>query len=262
MIMTTHTHLPSLPYRYAHILSYLRSPTTAPAALPRAAQLTSSSSSRLEALLELRDEAVYLGLDELAKLCTDELSARCRTRTASHSSHSHTHSQSSSLRAFPRTTSSSSLAQSARAPAPAESSPLAGDASDGSSSSESGSPGGSRRDSTGTLATVCASPDDGAPAERPHGGSHGSLVALYDHSPVTAAYPRRPAPAAPAGAASAPDVPALLRARVAAFAGATAAPPAGPAVTPGLQQRFAQMRARTEAGKFNSVKTRPPAEWI
>lgn len=62
-----------------HILSYLRTPVSTPecpAVLPRAAQLTSSSSSRLEALLELRDEARYLDLDELYKLCSDELRAR------------------------------------------------------------------------------------------------------------------------------------------------------------------------------------------
>ena len=47
-----------------------------PAALPRAVQLLSSSSVRLEGLLALRDEARYLGLDELYKLCTDELRAR------------------------------------------------------------------------------------------------------------------------------------------------------------------------------------------
>ncbi|KAH7920176.1 hypothetical protein BV22DRAFT_1199102 [Leucogyrophana mollusca] len=68
---------PSAPY--AHILTYLRSsPTSAehPAMLPRAAQLVSSSRSRLEALLELRDEASYLDLDELYKLCNDEINQR------------------------------------------------------------------------------------------------------------------------------------------------------------------------------------------
>ncbi|EMD40748.1 hypothetical protein CERSUDRAFT_111328 [Gelatoporia subvermispora B] len=68
---------PSAPY--AHILSYLRTPSSTPenpAALPRAAQLTSNSSSRLEALLELRDEARYLDLDELYKLCTEEIRQR------------------------------------------------------------------------------------------------------------------------------------------------------------------------------------------
>ncbi|KAI0347271.1 hypothetical protein BDW22DRAFT_1404881 [Trametopsis cervina] len=68
---------PSAPY--AHVLSYLRTPVSTPehpASLPRGVQLLSSSSSRLEALLELRDEARYLDLDELYKLCTDELRAR------------------------------------------------------------------------------------------------------------------------------------------------------------------------------------------
>jgi len=68
---------PSAPY--AHILSYLRSPPSTPenpALLPRAVQLSSSSSARLEALLELRDEARYLDLDELYKLCNDEIRLR------------------------------------------------------------------------------------------------------------------------------------------------------------------------------------------
>ena len=64
--------------RYAHILTYLRSPEStseAPAVLPHGARLNGST-SRLEALLELRDESAYLGLDELQKLCTDELRHR------------------------------------------------------------------------------------------------------------------------------------------------------------------------------------------
>ncbi len=64
--------------RYAHILTYLRSPVStseAPAILPHGARLNGST-SRLEALLELRDEAAYLGLEELQKLCTDELRHR------------------------------------------------------------------------------------------------------------------------------------------------------------------------------------------
>ncbi|CCM01605.1 uncharacterized protein FIBRA_03665 [Fibroporia radiculosa] len=68
---------PSAPY--AHILAYLRSPPSTPenpAVLPRAAQLTGNSSSRLEALLELRDEAHYLDLEELYKLCNDEIRLR------------------------------------------------------------------------------------------------------------------------------------------------------------------------------------------
>ncbi|OAX44584.1 hypothetical protein K503DRAFT_764989 [Rhizopogon vinicolor AM-OR11-026] len=68
---------PSAPY--AHILSYLRTPLSTPehpAIIPRAVQLGSSSRARLEALLELRDEANYLGLEELFKLCNDQLCSR------------------------------------------------------------------------------------------------------------------------------------------------------------------------------------------
>ncbi|KAI0638169.1 hypothetical protein C8Q77DRAFT_1153838 [Trametes polyzona] len=64
---------PSAPY--AHILTYLRSPHStpgSPATVPHAARLNGSS-ARLEALLELRDEACYLGLDELERICNDEL---------------------------------------------------------------------------------------------------------------------------------------------------------------------------------------------
>ncbi|KAI0375620.1 hypothetical protein BV20DRAFT_1047907 [Pilatotrama ljubarskyi] len=70
---------PSAPY--AHILAYLRSPHStpdSPAILPHAARLNGSS-ARLEALLELRDEACYLGLSELEKLCADELRHRQAT---------------------------------------------------------------------------------------------------------------------------------------------------------------------------------------
>ncbi|KAI6164912.1 hypothetical protein EDD17DRAFT_1775255 [Pisolithus thermaeus] len=68
---------PSAPY--AHILAYLRllpSSPESPDVLPRAALLGSASRARLEALLELRDEASYLGLDELYKLCTHEINQR------------------------------------------------------------------------------------------------------------------------------------------------------------------------------------------
>ena len=64
--------------RYAHILTYLRSPAAASEhspTLPHAARLNGSS-ARLEALLELRDEASYLGLEELHRLCVDELRHR------------------------------------------------------------------------------------------------------------------------------------------------------------------------------------------
>ena len=64
--------------RYAHILTYLRSPAAASEhspTLPHAARLNGSS-ARLEALLELRDEAADLGLEELHRLCVDELRHR------------------------------------------------------------------------------------------------------------------------------------------------------------------------------------------
>lgn len=57
----------------------MRSPTATaehPVVLPRAAQLNCSSSSRVEALLDLRDEARFLGLEELEKLCNDEVRRR------------------------------------------------------------------------------------------------------------------------------------------------------------------------------------------
>jgi len=60
-------------------MTYLRSrPSTpeCPATLPRAVQAISSTSARLQALLELRDEADYLDLDELHKLCIDEIQRR------------------------------------------------------------------------------------------------------------------------------------------------------------------------------------------
>ncbi|PCH41037.1 hypothetical protein WOLCODRAFT_118133 [Wolfiporia cocos MD-104 SS10] len=68
---------PSAPY--THILNYLRTPPGTPehpAALPHAAKLSSGASARLDALLELRDEARFLDLEELYRLCCDEVRAR------------------------------------------------------------------------------------------------------------------------------------------------------------------------------------------
>ncbi|KAG8882926.1 hypothetical protein FRB97_007522 [Tulasnella sp. 331] len=75
---------PSAPYPY--ILSYLRSPTSHPGSLPRGAQLRSQSSNaeKLDALCELRDEAVYLGLRELGELCEAELKRFYGLRIAGH----------------------------------------------------------------------------------------------------------------------------------------------------------------------------------
>lgn len=99
-------------YSYAHILTYLRTPPPSPSfshpfaqtqlsepteILPRAVSLRSLShsdpsySSNFEALLELRDEAAFLGLEALHKLCMDEL----RLRTAPSSRPTHTRGQSS-----------------------------------------------------------------------------------------------------------------------------------------------------------------------
>ncbi|KAF9453086.1 hypothetical protein P691DRAFT_782445 [Macrolepiota fuliginosa MF-IS2] len=91
---------PSAPY--THILTFLRTPSSLPeypSTLPRSVQLsslthsTSSSlfNAKLEALLELRDETAYLGLDSLYKLCTDEIRQRLHhaprhTRGTSHAS--------------------------------------------------------------------------------------------------------------------------------------------------------------------------------
>ncbi|KAG9126143.1 hypothetical protein FRC07_004692, partial [Ceratobasidium sp. 392] len=66
---------PSAPY--AHILTYLRASSGTTGVLPRAASLAlSTDSARVEALCELRDEARYLELSELAELCDKELRAR------------------------------------------------------------------------------------------------------------------------------------------------------------------------------------------
>lgn len=47
-----------------------------PEVLPRAALLGSASRARLETLLELRDEACYLGLEDLYKLCCEQINQR------------------------------------------------------------------------------------------------------------------------------------------------------------------------------------------
>ncbi|KAJ7068326.1 hypothetical protein C8F01DRAFT_1050383 [Mycena amicta] len=74
---------PSEPY--VHILNYLRTPepTEGPEVLPpRAAQ------AGLDALLELRDETAWLGLDQLHKLCVEEIIHRRRIRPRAPRAHS------------------------------------------------------------------------------------------------------------------------------------------------------------------------------
>lgn len=84
--------------RYTHILTYLRTPASPDqqGVLPRAVKLTHKCPpAQTEALLELRDEANFLNLEELSKLCTEELS-KYTPRTSS------TKSSSSSTRSFKR----------------------------------------------------------------------------------------------------------------------------------------------------------------
>ncbi|PPQ98497.1 hypothetical protein CVT24_003988 [Panaeolus cyanescens] len=65
---------------YAHILNYLRTPSVRgqPETLPRALQILASNSpaSKLDSLIEVRDEAAFLNLEGLHKLCTDEIRLR------------------------------------------------------------------------------------------------------------------------------------------------------------------------------------------
>ncbi|KAJ7507878.1 hypothetical protein B0H11DRAFT_1705523 [Mycena galericulata] len=71
---------------YAHILNYLRSPCASPEGPevlpPRATK------AGLDGLLELRDEASYLGLDGLHKLCVEEIRQQHRPRPRSTRAHS------------------------------------------------------------------------------------------------------------------------------------------------------------------------------
>ncbi|KAF7352741.1 hypothetical protein MVEN_01240300 [Mycena venus] len=72
---------------YVHILSYLRSPRASPEGPevlpPRATR------AGLDSLLELRDEAAYLGLDDLHKLCIEEIRQQHRpSRPRSSRAHS------------------------------------------------------------------------------------------------------------------------------------------------------------------------------
>jgi hypothetical protein len=92
---------PSAPY--AHVLAYLRSvPSTPqhPEALPRAVQAQLGSSLRLESLLELRDEASYLGLTELEKLCCHEIHRFQRSPLSTSAGGTLTRGQTGSVHSF------------------------------------------------------------------------------------------------------------------------------------------------------------------
>lgn len=99
---TLHIFLDRPSASYAHVLSYLRSSAaspTMPDTLPRNVKLQTSTAgpSRFDALLDLRDEAAYLGLTALMKICNEEL--RQRLSVMSHPpirSSPFTHSASSS----------------------------------------------------------------------------------------------------------------------------------------------------------------------
>ncbi|TFY68630.1 hypothetical protein EVG20_g3484 [Dentipellis fragilis] len=78
---STHMHifLDRASASYEHILAFLRSPPSTidyTTTLPHAIQLHTYSTARIEALVALRDEARYLGLDDLHKLCVEELRTR------------------------------------------------------------------------------------------------------------------------------------------------------------------------------------------
>ncbi|KAF9519080.1 hypothetical protein BS47DRAFT_1388496 [Hydnum rufescens UP504] len=75
---------PSSPY--IHILSFLRSITAScRLTLPRGLlQMPASSAARMEELFGLRDEARYLGMTILEKLCEEKISRRQAERSARH----------------------------------------------------------------------------------------------------------------------------------------------------------------------------------
>jgi len=73
--LTLHSHP-----RYAHILNYLRTPVMPGSSdcLPRSLRLAGSpnTASTLDALIDVREEAAFLGLDSLYRLCSDEIRQR------------------------------------------------------------------------------------------------------------------------------------------------------------------------------------------
>ncbi len=79
-------------FRYAHILAYLRQPVLEgqPETLPYSLQFHNFTpsptllQSRLEMLIEVRDEAAYINLEALQKLCADEIRQRYGPRQHNH----------------------------------------------------------------------------------------------------------------------------------------------------------------------------------
>jgi hypothetical protein len=192
--------------------------------LPRSAQLTTSSSSRVDALIELRDEAAYLGLQELVQLCTEELVTRHRprlnirttSRPASTVSHSRTRSDDSvrSLNTITQVT----LPESTMTPAPV--------------------PASSNFKPAHVPITPISTTDTTSRTSLPAVASTASLYELYNHSPFT---PQFPAPTIP---------PTTNISR-----------PITPTTRMGLHQRMAS-RTRNDSHDFGSMKVRPAAQWI
>ncbi|KAI0268261.1 hypothetical protein BC834DRAFT_842285 [Gloeopeniophorella convolvens] len=93
--LNVHIFLDRASASYDHILAYLRSPPATidhAATLPHAAQMHAATPARIDALLALRDEAAYLGLPELAQLCTAELRRHAPPAHAQPSlAHAHAH---------------------------------------------------------------------------------------------------------------------------------------------------------------------------
>ncbi|KAG8949250.1 hypothetical protein FRC04_008852 [Tulasnella sp. 424] len=112
---------PSAPY--PHVLNYLRSPVES-TSLPRAIQFgeapnptSAHDAMKVDALLELRDEAAYLGLEGLLQLCELEL-RRWYIASRRYSSQQHKPTQSTSTAATTTVASRPTSASSQRASVP------------------------------------------------------------------------------------------------------------------------------------------------
>ncbi|KAF8308640.1 hypothetical protein DL93DRAFT_1869332 [Clavulina sp. PMI_390] len=68
---------PSAPY--THVLNFLRAPKSLPRSLT---QMPANSSVRMDALLQVREEALFLGMDALVQLCDEEVEAKRGRRQA------------------------------------------------------------------------------------------------------------------------------------------------------------------------------------
>jgi hypothetical protein len=223
-------------------MTYLRSPVDS-GVLPRAAQLTSASTARHEALLELRDEAAHLGLDELVKLCNDELLAKQRARVQVRATSSRPTSGFSG-KTHIRTRSDDSV----RSLATLVQSVTGHDEQQGSSESARVEHSASEAE----FARVNPSPTPTSetikaprPSESSSVRSNKSLFELYERTPVASHFPVEHTPVSTPSVTSAPATPG----------------PSPAARIVGLHRRMAS-RTQSENQEFNSMKTRPTAQWI